>query len=110
MATNYFIERSEFGSFINFTDADSGGVTTVPTSSQIEVEYLGIPNNLTLSSNIDDKLANLVMWTALQDLYTMEEKTLAYRLAERNAKTQRKLAIKSKNLHSSDFTVRQWHY
>jgi len=109
-STNYFIERNDFGSFINFTDGESGGITKVATSSQIEVEYTGIPTDLALNSNIDDKLANLVMWKVMMKLFTVEEKSRSYSMAENSAKAQRKLAIKSKNLHSSDFTVRQWDY
>ena len=76
MATNYYIEKSDFGNFINFTDSDSGGVITVPNASQIEIEYVGDPTALSLTDNIDENLSNLVMWAVAKILFSIDGKTI----------------------------------
>ena len=110
MATVYWVERSAFGNFINFTDNESGGQITVPTSSQLEVEYTGKPSTLSLSDSIDEDLASLVMWDVLKDLYTLKGNRVAFSLAHDNYKSQKVLVNKLKNLHTTGFTVRAYDY
>lgn len=110
MATLYFIENSDFGAFINFTGEGTGGVTTVPTTSQIEVEYLGKPATLALTSNVDEDLGSLLMWGVSQILYSQQKNKIGFSLAEKNVRAQRVLIGKLKNLGSTDFTVKQWDF
>ena len=110
MATVYWIERSAFGNFINFTDQDAGGHETVATDSQIEIEYTGKPTTLGLSDSIDEDVASLVMWDVLKDLYTLRGNRIAFSLAHDNYKSQKVLVNKLKNLHSSGMTVRAYDY
>jgi len=108
MATAYWIEKSAFGNFINFTDDASGGVVTV--SDQIEIEYLGTPAPLTMAGNIEENVGKLAMWKTCQTVYGILGKGAQQKLAFDNVKALRILINKYKNAHSSDMTIKQWDF
>jgi len=110
MSTAYWIDKRAFGNFINFTDDSSGGVITVGTSDQMEIEYLGLPTALATTDNIDTYVADLLMWKTAQTIFGLKGNTVQYNIAFNSVKAQRVLVNKAKSLHTSEITIKQWDY
>lgn len=109
MSTVYWIKNDGIDSYLNFTDDTSGGDVNIGTSSTIEVKYKYIPVNLSFTDDMDDDIANLIMWSVLEILFTGEGNKFGVILSQNNKVAQRKLVHK-KTVKTSGFTRRQYDY
>lgn len=111
MATGYWIERSGLVNYINFIDEDDHTDVNIAATSSIDIEYKGLPADVTLATTgLDHHVTSLVMWEVLKVLYTSVNNKLGFSLAHENTKSQRKLLAKSKNLSGFNIQIKQYDY
>ena len=99
--TVYFIRKHNLETTLCFTDSENGGEVTVPSTSEIRIEYKAIPKvDVGSGSNVDLLLAKVVIWAVAQTLFSLKKDRVGYALARESKEKLTKLLLRTKNLSS----------